>query len=1129
MKTAGKLLILSCCAAFVVYAALFQTPGPTLAAGQRTGQPIDFNRDIKPIFAARCTHCHGEKMASSQLRLDDKRAALKGGLSGAVIVPGRSRESRLLARILGKGGEQRMPLGEEPLGAEQIELIQRWVDEGAVWPDGDGEAGRRGDGKNELLKHWAYVKPVRPALPEVKNKSWVRNPIDRFILARLEREGLSPAPEASKETLIRRVSLDLTGLPPTPEEIDAFLSDRSPQAYERVIDRLLNSTRYGERMAARWLDAARYADTNGYQSDEDRQMWRWRDWVIEAFNRNLPFDQFTIEQIAGDLLPPARTPQATLDQRLATGFNRNHRINSEDGIIYEEYAVEYVVDRVDTTATVFLGMTVGCARCHNHKFDPVTQKEYYQLFAYFNNIPEYGRAIRGANSPPVMPAPSREQQRQLDHLNQSLAEAEKRFASYETQLLRAKLNWEESLAGQLLQNRQSQNGTPQHWVPSTALVAHFSFDERKADGRETGVRFKQGTIESVPGQIGRAAKFDGQSTLEAGQFANFSSNDRFTLAAWIYPGSDQGGVIIARAQDTASQTDRSPGAKLGKGYGLRLEDGKVHFNLVHDWADDAIRVAAEKRLEPDKWHHVLATYDGSRLASGAQIYLDGRPQKLKVYYDLLIEPIRNGEPLRIGGDADSEQRFHGLIDEVRIYDRVLPPSEIAVLASSALLEDIVKIPSRERTEAQRNKLLWAFLDNWAPQEIRLSWRRVNELKEQKRKLEESFPSVMVMRERETPRETFLLKRGAYDAPGEKVTRGVPVVLSPMPEGAPSNRLGLARWLVHPSNPLTSRVTVNRFWQMLFGVGLVKTTEDFGLQGERPSHPELLDWLAVEFRDGATGRRGDGPTGRKIRNPQSAIRNPQWDVKALLKTIVMSATYRQSAKPNSQSASGIGRNPQSIDPENRLLARAPRLRLPAEMIRDQALLVSGQLVEQLGGPSVKPYQPDGLWNDLVNGGKYVPDTGASLYRRSLYTYWKRTIAPPFMSNFDAANRESCVVRESRTNTPLQALNLMNDVTYVEAARLLAERALLEGGRTDRDRVRYAFRLTTSRWPDEKETRILLNHLRAQLEDFSKDTAAAARLLGVGAKPSDRRLNAVEVAAYATVASLILNLDEVITKE
>jgi uncharacterized protein DUF1553/uncharacterized protein DUF1549/concanavalin A-like lectin/glucanase superfamily protein/cytochrome c len=1118
MKTAGKLLILACCGAFVVYAALFQTPGPILAAGQRIDPPIDFYRDIKPIFAARCIHCHGEKKAASQLRLDDKRAALMGGLSGTVIVPGQSRESRLFQRILGEGGEQRMPFGDEPLGSEQIKLIQRWIDEGAVWPDEGGKTVRREDGKNELPKHWAYVKPVRPAFPKVRNKGWARNPIDLYILARLEREGLSPAAEASKETLIRRVSLDLTGLPPTPEEIDTFLRDLSPQAYERVVDRLLNSPRYGERMAARWLDAARYADTNGYQSDEDRQMWRWRDWVIEAFNRNLPYDQFTIQQIAGDLAPPARTPEATLNQRLATGFNRNHRINSEDGIIYDEYAVEYVVDRVDTTATVFLGMTIGCARCHNHKYDPVTQKEYYQLFAYFNNIPEYGRAIRGANSPPVMPAPTREQQQQLAHLSQSLVEAEKRFASYEAQMLQAKRNWEESIAGPLPQNRG-----PQHWFPSTALMGHFSFDERSAEGRETGVRFTQGVIESAPGQIGRAAKFDGQRTLEMGKFANFSSNDRFTLAAWVYPESERGGVIIARAQDTASQTGRSPGAKLGIGYGLRLEEGKVHFNLVHDWADDAIRVAAEERLEPGKWHHVLATYNGSRLASGAQIYLDGRPQKLKVYYDLLIEPIKNEEPLRIGGDADSEQRFHGLIDEVRIYDKVLPPSEIGVLASSASLEAIAKIPSRERSEAQHNKLLWAFLDKWAPQEIRQMWHRVNELKEQKRKLEESFPTVMVMQERETPRETFLLKRGAYDAPGEKVTRGVPAVLPPMPEGAPNNRLGLARWLVHPSNPLTSRVTVNRFWQMLFGVGLVKTTEDFGLRGERPSHPELLDWLAVEFRDGgngATGQRGYGTSKSTI---------AAWDVKALLKTIVMSATYRQSAKPNSQSASGIGREPLASDPENRLLARAPRLRLPAEMIRDQALLVSGLLVERLGGPSVKPYQPDGVWNDLINGGKYVPDTGAPLYRRSLYTYWKRTIAPPFMSNFDAANRESCVVRESRTNTPLQALNLMNDVTYIEAARIMGERALLEGGRTDRDRVRFAFRLATSRWPDEHETRILLNHLRAQLEDFSQDADAATRLLSAGAKPPDRRLNAVEVAAYAIVASMILNLDEVITKE
>jgi hypothetical protein len=551
---------------------------------------------------------------------------------------------------------------------------------------------------------------------------------------------------------------------------------------------------------------------------------------------------------------------------------------------------------------------------------------------------------------------------------------------------------------------------------------------------------------------------------------------------------------------------------LGKGYGLRLEEGKVHFNLVHDWADDAIRVATETRLAPHEWHHILATYDGSRLAGGAQIYLDGRRQKLRVDYDLLIEPIKNGEPLRIGGGVESEQSFHGLIDEVRIYDRVLPPPEIAVLACSDSLTAIARVPARERTAAQRDKLLWGFLDAWAPPEIRQAWRQLNELKERKRKFEESFPSVMVMREREMPRETFLLKRGAYDAPGERVTRGVPAVFPPLPAGFPNNRLGLARWLAHPSNPLTSRVAVNRFWQMLFGVGLVKTAEDFGAQGERPSHPELLDWLAVEFMSG--------------RAREKSHHSPAWDVKALLKTIVMSATYRQSSKPSPQSAV---RSPQSNDPENRLLARAPRTRLPAEMIRDQALFLAGLLVEQIGGPSVKPYQPDGVWSDLANVGKYATDNGASLYRRSLYTYWKRTIAPPFMANFDAASRESCVVRETRTNTPLQALNLMNDVTYIEAARLLAERAVREGGRSERDRVRFAFRLATARWPDEWETEVLLKHLRAQLEDFGKDASAAAQLLKVGEKPFDRNLNAVEVAAYATVASLILNLDEVITKE
>ncbi|MBA3438786.1 MAG: DUF1553 domain-containing protein [Pyrinomonadaceae bacterium] len=1033
-------------------------------SGQST---ISFNRDIRPIFSDTCFQCHGPDKGTRMagLRLDIREEATKKTKSGVIpITPGKPEESEIIRRIFANDAAEVMPpvSAHKVLTLAQKETIKRWVAEGAKYEG-----------------HWTYQPLKRPVVPEIRNpQSAIRNPIDAFVQARLQKEGLHQSPEADRATLIRRVSLDLTGLPPEVAEVDAFLGDKSPNAYEKVVDRLLASPRYGERMAFRWLDAARYADTNGYQRDDERYMWRWRDWVIEAFNRNLPYDKFTIEQLAGDLLP-----NATLDQKIATGFNRNHRGNSEDGIVPEEYAVEYVVDRVDTTSTIFMGLTVACARCHDHKYDPLAQKEYYRLYAYFNSIPENGRATRLGNSPPFIAAPTLAQQQQLQQLEAQIAAAERRVAQHETPLQAAKGAWEKSLAG----------AQPQHWFPSENLVARFALDE-------AGERFKSGTPKIQPGRIDGAAEFDGKIFLDAGQVAKFDYEDKFTLSTWVYPTSEQGGAIITRAGDAVSQADQSAGARMGKGYGLLLEDGKVHFNLVNVWADDAIRVETENKLALNEWHHVLAIYNGSRLADGVQIYLDGQLQKLKINFDQLFRPFEAKEPLRIGGVGSSsvEQRFRGLIDEVRVYDAALSPSQIAVLASADSLNDSARIPPAQRRVAQTNKLLWAFLEQAAPQEVQESWKHLTELKQLKMQLEASFPTVMVMHEMEKPRDSFVLKRGAYDNPGEKVERGVPAVLPPMPEGFPNNRLGFANWLVHPSNPLTARVTVNRFWQMIFGTGLVKTIEDFGAQGEWPSHPELLDWLAIEFQSNG------------------------WNTKALLKTMVMSHTYRQSSKADARLL--------HRDPENRLLAHGPRLRLPAEMIRDQALFVSGLLVEQRGGPSVKTYQPEGLWNDLVfNDTKYVQDKGDKLYRRSLYTFWKRTIAPPAMLTFDAATRDTCVVRESRTNTPLQALNLMNDVTYIEASRMLAERLLREGGKTAEERIRFAFRLATARWPSQSETGILLGNLNEQLEFFRERPAEAERLLSVGEKPSDERLSAGELAAYSAVASLILNLDETITKE
>ncbi|HZF39186.1 MAG TPA: DUF1553 domain-containing protein [Blastocatellia bacterium] len=1064
---------------------------------------IDFNRDIRPILSDKCWACHGPDAPNKKirLRLDSEAAALADlGRGRRAIAPRHPEQSELVKRISATDADMRMPpvSSGRALSQAEIALLTEWIAQGATWQT-----------------HWAFIPPRRPPLPAVKDRRWPRNAIDYFVLARLEKEGLTPAPAPDRATLIRRVSLDLTGLPPTPAEVDAFLKDRSPQAYEKVVDRLLASPRYGERLAFKWLEAARYADTNGYQLDGERIAWRWRDWVIEAFNQNKPFDQFIVEQLAGDL-----APNASLDQKIATAFNRNHRINSEDGIVPEEYAVEYVVDRVDTTSTLFLGLTMGCARCHNHKFDPLTQREYYQLYAYFNSIPEDGRASNHGNSAPWIAAPTLEQRQQLVKLEAGIAQVERRMAAQLKSAALPRRRWERSLT--------ERPGA--QWAPSDNLVFSHPLDragkveayEVKADrslqaeSKPMERGFKDGAPQFVESPTGQGAAFDGKLYYDAGRIADFNYRDRvrdfkekFAISAWFYAESEQGGAIVTKTADNAAELENN--LPKSRGYGLYLVNGKLHFNLVSVWADDSFRVETEASPALRQWHHVAALFDSSEPYEKAQIYLDGEKQPLKLNHPRLFRNFADGAArLKIGAGGGEQWLFKGRIDDVRIYNALPDARQIAVLACADSLDKIAAIPPSRRTTARKLKLQWAFLEQGAPAALQQTWRERAELGGERARLEASFPTVMVMQELPQPRPAFALKRGAYDAPGEQVWRGTPAVLPPPPAGAPNNRLGLARWLAQPEQPLTSRVTVNRFWQMLFGVGLVKTVEDFGAQGELPSHPELLDWLAAEFRDGASK-----PTTRR-QAPTTA-----WNVKALLKTIVMSATYRQSSTGAPESA--------PRDPDNRLLARGPRARLAAEVIRDQALSIAGLLVEKRGGESVKPYQPAGLWNDMVfKEIQYVQDHGENLYRRSLYTYWKRTIAPPEMVTFDAATRESCVVRETRTNTPLQALNLMNDVVYVEAARVLAERMMREGGASADERLRFAFRLATARLPNAAELQALRESWRAQLEYFAKHPAKVEQLLKVGEKPADVTLNQTELAAYATVASLILNLDEVITQ-
>jgi hypothetical protein len=1034
-----------------------------LAGSTPTGgtTKIDFDRDIRPIFSDTCYACHGPDKANRKagLRLDQRDSAFARHDDGPAILAGDLSHSALYRRITSHDKDERMPPVDSgrQLTKTQVELIGRWIEQGAVW--------------NE---HWSLVPPKRHPAPRVTAANWPCNAIDGFVLSRLEREGLSPSPQADKAALIRRVTLDLTGLPPTPEEFDAFENDRSPAAYERVVDRLLDSPAYGERCAIRWLDAARYADTNGYQTDGERSMWRWRDWVIDALNANVPFDQFTVEQLAGDMLP-----HATLDQRIASGFNRNHRGNGEGGIIPEEYLVEYAVDRVETTSTVWLGLTLGCARCHDHKYDPLRQTEFYQVFAYFDQVPERGRAIKVGNSPPLIKAPTADEQRQLARLETRRRDLQQQFDHQAAKLADMQTAWERSVDPKVL---------PVSWAPSSHLVGRWSFERalRGTGPKLPAVVCEQGAPRFVASPVGTGIEFDGQAFVNAGDTGRFGYFDSFTLTAWVKPSGPDAGTIVSRMMESDD----------GAGYSLSLKRGKLQVNLVQRWLDDAIRVETAERLNPSGWHHVAVSYDGTREAKGVRIYVDGRPRAIHVLLDELNQTFEAKEPLRIGGGGGPSGRFHGALDEVGIYDHVPTPEEILILATPDSLGAICAVPPEKRTAAQSARLRSYYLEAQAPRALRDQVSRLQKIDEQIERFSRSFPTVMVMEEMTPPRETHVLIRGQYDHPAEPVAPGTPACLPPRAAALPNNRLGFARWLVDPSNPLAARVAVNRQWQMFFGQGLVRTTEDFGSQGDRPSHPELLDWLATEFI-----RRG-------------------WDVKSLDRLIVTSATYRQ--------ASSATRQQIERDPENRLLARGPRKRLSAEMIRDQALAASGLLAERIGGPSVRPYQPPGLWQDL-NGQTYKADSGPGLYRRSLYTFWKRTVAPPAMVAFDASTRETCTVRESRTNTPLQALDLLNDVTYLEASRKLAERVLQMPALSPSQRIERAFRLVLSRRPTTAEARILRQSYDRRLTAFRADPDSARKLLAIGQSPRDTRLDMAELAAGTTTASLIFNLSEAVTND
>ncbi len=1023
---------------------------------------VDFSRDISPILADKCFACHGPdaKHREADLRLDLEDAAKEDA-----IVPGKPDESELIARIMTADAEERMPpvKSGKTLSDKERQLLRRWISQGAKYE-----------------KHWAFERLVMSNVPQVKDTKWIRNDIDRFVLSRLESSRLHPSPRATRETLIRRVTLDLTGLPPTLKEIDDFLADKSENAFETVVDRLLQSPHYGERMAVDWLDGARFADSNGYQNDFGRSMWPWRDWVIRAYNKNMPFDQFTLEQVAGDLLP-----NASLSQKVATGFYRNGRSVTEGGSIEEEWHVESVVDRVETTSIVFLGLTMGCCRCHDHKYDPISQKEFYRFFAFLNSNDERGTYIetRG-NVPPLISVPQPEDQRRL-------AEYDATIKAAKLALQKKAKNFDQ-LVAMVRKGLPDARPLQKESVPLLRLPLDGTLNVSLRNDRDkTEADYKGGEPQWIEGVIGNSLLLGAtnNSYVDAGQVAKLDRGSAFTFSAWVRP--DRNGAILSKMDSDADY----------RGYDLLLlKGGQLKIHLVHKWPDDAIAVTTKASLEMGTWTHVCVTYDGSSKASGLRVYISGQSTPVDVNSDKLTNSFTIDQPLRIGRRSKGDF-FKGAVADVRVYDQALPADAIQQQVNLSLTESIQAVEKNGDQRNTRRVLLEKYFAANDHEHMEAK-RLLAKLQKERANVAKKIPTVMIMKERATPRPTYLLKRGQYDAPdkSELLKPGVPSFLPELPEGAPRNRLGLAKWMIDPSNPLVSRVAVNRLWAMFFGLGIVKSTENFGLQSTPPSHPKLLDYLAMQFIKSG------------------------WDVKALQKQIVMSATYRQS--------SVISPKLGGRDPDNRLLSRGSRFRMSAEMLRDNALVVSGLLVRKVGGPSVKPYQPARLWKELAGGasqGAYVQDHGDSLYRRSLYTYRKRTVPHTTLGSFDSPTFEICQVKRGTTNTPLHALALLNDVTYVEAARNLAQRMLGDVNGTSAERLRYGFRLATGRYPTAKGLAVLESSLARHLKTYQNDFSAVDELLKHGESPISKRVRRPELAAFMIVATIILNLDETITRE
>ncbi|MDZ7757744.1 DUF1553 domain-containing protein [Rhodohalobacter sp.] len=1026
---------------------------------------IGYNRQIRPILSENCFSCHGpdEDAREAGLRLDLQEHAVKlvrDDSTKQVIKPGYPDESELYKRITSHDLNLVMPVPDSNLSLteEEIELIKKWIEQGANYEP-----------------HWAFIPPEKTKLPDATKKEWPGNEIDWFTLSKMEDQGLFPSEYASKEQLLRRVSFDLTGLPPSQELAQLYIKDEN-FTYEDLVDHLLASTAYGERMAIEWLDVARYADSHGYQDDIPNDMWPWRDWVIKSFNENIPYDRFITLQLAGDLLPDAKK-----NEILATGFNRLHPQSQEVGIINEEYRVEYSANRVRTMGTAFLGLTLQCARCHDHKFDPISQMDYYRLFSFFDRNNDSGQIPYVGAAGPTVLLPDEETEEIIRFVEQEIEQYEQSIDS-----LRRNINvpdieeWVEESLPKISEGLEE------------SALAWFSFDELRAESafmdqspnEEIGIITGESNL--VQGVNGSAVELSRDNYVNAGTIGDFDQADAFSFSFWVRSNNLEHETPIFSKMHRLNAGMR--------GYDVSLKKQKISLRLVHSWPANAIQVTSENELPADSWTHVTVTYDGSSAANGIQIYIDGEYSSYTIEHDNLFKPIVTvRQDFLIGHRQTSFPLTYNpfSLDDFRIYDRVLTSLEIQKLATDEVRDPDELLTDEEGIEIIEEHFLAKHSEEYEYFTGELKFQRMK-----KNAIIDDVREVMVMQDHPNPEPSHLRIRGQYDLYGEEVTPGVPEEILEFDEAYPKNRLGLAKWITNKKHPLTARVIVNRYWQMLFGRGLVETPDDFGNQGSYPSHPDLLDWLAVDFMESG------------------------WDLKALIRKIVMSKTYRQSANIDSKD---------SFDIENIWLSHGPRKRLTAEMIRDQALALSGLMNDKIGGEPVFPYQPEGLWKEKSSGRvpvSYKQSEGEDLYRRSIYTYWRRTTPPPGFEIFDAPSRNHSVVQREQTNTPMQALYLMNDPIFIEASRAISEKMLLNGGDDLEERVTYLFQNILFRTPDKNELDVLTTLFLEEKDRFENQPHEAKLLLDVGVSNYDESIDIIDLAAGTVVASTIMNMYEVI---